>query len=228
MKTHPGRALYTLARYWRSVGIQHMALTLPAEELPSLETLTKARAVTLESWRVQVDQCRKCSLGEQRERAVYGEGNAMSSLVFIAGPPDLESERNNASLQGEVGELFDRMLEKMGLHRSDIYITPIVKCRPPEDRHPHSKEVESCHSWLTDQLELISPKVIVTLGSVATKALLKLEAPITQLRGHFYNWKQALVMPTYHPAYLLKKTTARKDVWTDMLAVLDKLNTSKS
>ena len=112
----------------------------------------------------------------------------------------------------------------MGFKREDLYITNIVKCRPPDDRHATAEELISCHSWLEKQLELISPPIIITLGSVATKALLKLEAPITQLRGNFHQWKEALVMPTYHPAYLLKKTTAKREVWNDMLAVLEKLN----
>ena len=226
MKTHPGRALYTIARYWRSVGIQHLALTLPQDELPSLESVITERKTAIDAFKPFVESCKNCSLCESRKQTVFGEGNVMSQLMFISGPPDADSEAQNKILQGKSGELFDRMLDKMGYQRNDIFMTSIVKCRPPEDRHPNEKELNSCHTWLQQQLDLISPKVIVTLGAVATKSLLQVEAPITQLRGHFHIWKNVKVMPTYHPAYLLKKTTARKDVWSDMLAVLAELKTT--
>ena len=228
MKTHPGRALYTYARYWRSVGIKHLAITLPEEEQIAPEVILKEKQTALEALKPFVDSCQKCPLSESRERAVFGEGNPMSPLVFLAGPPDETSEKENHSLAGEPGTLFDRRLEKMGYSREQVYMTSIVKCRPPEDRHPNNEELSSCHHWLEQQLEIIQPKVIVTLGALATKSLLNLEAPITQLRGKFHNWKNSVVMPTYHPAYLLKKTTARKDVWADMLAVLNQLEATST
>jgi DNA polymerase len=228
MKTHPGRALYTYARYWRSVGIKQLAITLPEEEQISPEESLKERQTALDALKPFIDSCQKCQLSNSRTRAVFGEGNPMSSLVFIAGPPDQDCENSNSSLSGEAGELFDRMLNKMGYDREQIYMTSIVKCRPPEDRHPNAEELSTCQPWLEQQLNTIAPTVIVTMGAVATKSLLQLEAPITQLRGKFHHWKDTLVMPTYHPAYLLKKTTARKDVWADMLTVLDQLKATST
>lgn len=224
MTSHPGRALYSIARYWRSMGIQQLALTLPAEELPSPETIAKEKQTHFDTLVPQVESCQKCGLFKNRKQAILGSGNIQSPIVFISGPPDEQSDQDHEPLKGEVGELFDKMIEKMGFKREHLYITNIVKCRPLEDRHATNEELTECHSWLEKQLELISPPIIITLGSVATKALLKLEAPITQLRGNFHQWKDAFVMPTYHPAYLLKKNTAKREVWNDMLAVLEKLN----
>jgi len=224
MTSHPGRALYSIARYWRSMGIQQLALTLPEEEQPSPEAIALEKQAHFDTLLPLVESCQKCELHKNRKQAILGSGNIQSPIVFISGPPDEHSDQDHEPLKGEVGELFDKMIEKMGFKRENLYITNIVKCRPPEDRHATNTELTECHSWLEKQLELISPPIIITLGSVATKALLKLEAPITQLRGNFHQWKEAFVMPTYHPAYLLKKNTAKREVWNDMLAVLEKLN----
>jgi DNA polymerase len=144
--------------------------------------------------------------------------------MFIGSTPGASEEAGSSPLQGDEGQLLDRMFSKMGIQRSDVYLCHALPCRPAQDRTPTWDELNACRPKLLQRVEQVQPKIIVTLGTVATQALLSRQVPITKVRGQWQDHVGTPVMPTYHPAYLLKKTSARKDVWSDMLAVLKALN----
>ncbi len=181
-----------------------------------------------------VSRCTKCKLHTTRTQTVFGEGNFDAHLMFIGEGPGKDEDLKGRPFIGKAGELLTRLIEKgMKLQRSDVYIANIAKCRPTEnlegkkDRPPDSKETAACGGYLLEQIEIIQPKVIVTLGNPATRFLLKTTLGITVMRGKWSSYKNIPVMPTYHPSYLLRygsdKNSLRKEIWSDLCMVLEKL-----
>jgi len=181
----------------------------------------------------EVRACTKCGLCKGRQNVVFGEGNPDADLIFIGEGPGQEEDKQGRPFVGRAGDLLTRMIRAMGLTRQDVYITNVVKCRPPGNRAPLAPEVEACWGHLMAQLRIIQPKVIVALGNPATHALLHTTAGITRLRGQWQSLpllEPALagikVMPTFHPAFLLRQYTKdnRRKVWSDLKEVLAELN----
>lgn len=175
--------------------------------------------------------CVKCGLHEGRNTVVFGVGNPNADLMFVGEAPGADEDRQGEPFVGRAGQLLTRIIEAMKLTRDDVYIANVLKCRPPDNRNPVPDEVETCSPYLLRQIELIQPKVIVTLGNFATKMLLDTDTGITTLRGEFHKYALAqqdthvpVVMPTYHPAYLLRNPNAKKDVWADMQQVMTYLD----
>lgn len=221
MKTHPNRALYSILKYWRSAGLKNLPI-YEIEEEDSIDPELKRKE--LESLNEEFKNCQNCSLSGQRLNVVFGSGNPNADLFFIGSAPYKEDDKLGLPFQGETGELLDRMFQKMGFKREELYLSTLVKCRPENDRNPNNDEISSCLSILTKQIQLVQPKIICTLGSLASSHLLNSKDPIARIRGKIKFWNKIPVMPTFHPAYLLKKKAARKDVWQDMLIVLEQLN----
>ena len=204
-------------------------------EPPKLRKMTpqaKKKQEELEAIGQEVRSCTRCGLCRTRTNTVLGEGNPDADIVFIGEGPGAEEDKQGRPFVGRAGELLTKMIAAMGLSRDDVYITNVVKCRPPGNRAPLIDEVEACWDYLVRQLKIISPKIIVALGNPATHALLNTTVGITRLRGQWQSLPildPALagikVMPTYHPAFLLRQYTQenRKKVWSDLQKVMKEL-----
>lgn len=182
-----------------------------------------ASAKTLDEIRKIIGDCKRCKLCEQRSNIVFGVGNPGADLMFIGEGPGRDEDIQGIPFVGRAGQLLTKIIEAMSYKREYVYIANIVKCRPPNNRNPEPDEVETCIPFLIRQVELIKPKCIVCLGSVAAQNLLGTEAKITGMRGKFKEWQKIPVMPTYHPAFLLRNPNMKKPVWEDMQAVMKRM-----
>ena len=222
---HPGRALYSILRYWRSMGLQQLELP-EIEEVEDLEAVLKERSSALTESQKALPLLDGFAWPKTRNPKVVSAGPLDPKLMFIASAPAEPEEAAGHPCAGPEGELLDKMLAKMEIGRGEVYLCHALPCRTPADRSPTWEELSAYRTWLHGEISLVRPKVIVALGTVATQTLLCRQIPITQVRGQWQEHGGVPVMPTYHPAYLLKKTSARKVVWTDMLAVLKALSTA--
>jgi DNA polymerase len=154
---------------------------------------------------------------------VFGEGDEGAALMFIGEGPGADEDKTGRPFVGRAGQLLTKMIEAMGLTRQQVYIANVVKCRPPENREPFQDEVAACMGFLRTQIKLINPKVIVCLGATSAGHLLNPGKRISNIRGHFLEYEGLKVMPTYHPAYLLRNETKKRDVWNDLKLVMAEL-----
>ena len=189
--------------------------------LPSANT--NRERTPLQVLRDEVAQCTQCSLSRSRSQVVFGEGRIDSELVFVGDAPGRDEDRQAEPFLGDVGELLDKMLSAMGLLRHQVYLTTLAKCRPPRGKMAEAAEMQTCLTHLEGQLDLIRPKVVVTMGQTVSQVFLNRQEPITELRGQFHQRGSLKVMPTYHPAYLLKVPKAKKVVWEDLQQVMGEL-----
>lgn len=181
-------------------------------------------AVTLDDVKQELGDCQRCSLGGLRTNLVFGEGNPKSGLVFVGEAPGGDEDIQGRPFVGRAGQLLTRIIEAMGLRRKDVYICNILKCRPPGNRNPKPEEIHACEPFLIKQLKVIKPRVICALGTFAAHTLLKTDVPITVLRGKFHAYHGIQLMPTYHPAYLLRNPGAKKQVWEDVQKIMKVLS----
>ena len=172
----------------------------------------------------EVAVCTKCPLHKQRTRTVPGQGSSTPEIMFIGEGPGYDEDQQGLAFVGRAGQLLTKIIEAMGLTRDEVFIGNIVKCRPPENRKPLPDEMSACMPYLRAQIELLKPKVIVALGATSVQGLLGIETVgITKLRGQWMSYQGIDLMPTFHPAYLLRNPPAKKEVWEDVKAVLAKL-----
>ena len=162
-------------------------------------------------------RCKLCRLG--RKQIVFGVGNPNADLMFVGEAPGRDEDLQGIPFVGRAGQKLTQIIEAIGLKRDDVYIANVIKCRPPENRNPEPDEVEACEQFLFRQVDVIKPKVIVALGTFAARSLLKTDAPISRLRGRVYDYRGAKLIPTFHPAYLLRNPNCRREVWEDMKKV---------
>ena len=181
------------------------------------------RAESLETIREDLGDCRRCPLCRQRHCIVFGAGNPKARLVFVGEGPGREEDRQGEPFVGAAGELLTRIIQAIKMTREEVYIGNIVKCRPPGNRNPLPEEIETCLPFLKRQLAVIQPDFIVALGKVAAQTLLETEVPISRLRGRFHLFEGIRLMPTYHPAYLLRNPAKKRDVWEDMKLLMKEL-----
>lgn len=167
--------------------------------------------------------CQQCSLARTRKNVVFGDGNVSAKIVFVGEAPGADEDEQGLPFVGRAGQLLTNIIKAMGLARKDVYICNILKCRPPGNRNPLPDEIRLCEPFLKQQLQLISPQIICALGSFAAKTLLKTETPITALRGRFQTYEGIKLMPTYHPAYLLRNPSAKKQVWEDIQLIMKEI-----
>lgn len=173
--------------------------------------------------RQKIGDCTRCRLHQGRTNLVFGVGNPQAQLMFVGEAPGADEDLSGVPFVGRAGQLLTKMIEAMGLKRDDVYIANVVKCRPPGNRNPEPDEIATCMPFLKEQIEMVNPKVIVTLGKFAAQTLLQTEIPITKLRGEFTDYGRTLLMPTYHPAYLLRNPEMKKPVWQDLQKVMKQL-----
>ena len=185
---------------------------------------TRDAAAELASIEVRAKVCVKCGeLSRCRHSVVFGVGSPRAEIMFVGEAPGHDEDMQGIPFVGRAGELLTKIIAAMGCKREDVYIANVLKCRPPQNRTPLPDEISNCLPYLLSQIELIQPKVIVALGATAVRALLDVQLGITKMRGHWYTFRDIPIMPTFHPAYLLRNPPAKKEVWEDMKAVLEKL-----
>ncbi len=177
-------------------------------------------SISLEEIREEMGDCRRCKLWQSRTRLVFGVGNPKARLLFVGEAPGAEEDKQGEPFVGEAGQLLNNLFFKLGISRDEIYITNVVKSRPPKNRTPEADEIAACRPFLVKQIQAIRPQIIVTLGAISTHALLETKAPISRLRGNFQRWQGIAVMPTFHPSYLLRVPQDRQKTWEDMQKVM--------
>ena len=184
----------------------------PAPGLPSLPMV-----------RDDLGECTRCKLHATRKTIVFGVGDANAPIMFIGEAPGAEEDRRGEPFVGAAGQLLDKMIQAMGWTRDAVYIANVLKCRPPQNRDPEADEVDACRPFLERQIDAIAPRVIVTLGKPAAHLILRTTAPMSALRGRFKDYLGIAVMPTFHPAYLLRQPERKRDTWEDLKQVIAEL-----
>ena len=197
------------------------AATQSAE--PVAEASSAQQAGNLDELREKLRECQCCGLSEHRRQVVFGDGNPEAELVLVGEAPGRAEDEQGLPFVGEAGRLLDRILFAMGLSRETVYICNVIKCRPPHNRDPLPEEIATCEPFLREQLRLIQPRLIVALGRFAAQTLLGTRTPIGRLRGEWHEYAGIPLMPTFHPAYLLRNPSGKRDVWEDMKQVLRRL-----
>jgi len=193
--------------------IKEMGITdIPTSESNSGSVLSP----TLEEIRRELGDCRRCKLHRTRRTIVFGEGNKNAKLMIIGEGPGYEEDVQGKPFVGKAGQLLTKILHSIHFQREEVYITNIIKCRPPQNRNPEPNEIQSCYPFLIKQIHAIQPQIICALGTFAAQTLLKTDAKITNLRGRFYEFAGIKLLPTYHPAYLLRNPERKREVWEDM------------
>lgn len=206
-------------------GITEVAGALPEEKQSPpapVKAETNGRA-ELQAIALAVAACKKCPLHAKRHQAVPGQGSPNPDILFVGEGPGEDEDRQGLAFVGRAGQLLTRLIRRMGYTREQVFIANVVKCRPPENRKPMPDEIAECFPYLKAQIAALQPKVIVALGAVALEALVAPGVRISRLRGQWQTFGEIPLMPTYHPAYLLRNQSAMWDVWHDMQQVLERL-----
>ena len=214
--------LDTVGVVWPPAGAAPVAASVESPSPPAAASApTEDRAAALAAVRADLGDCQRCRLAGGRKTIVFGQGNPEAELMFVGEAPGADEDEQGLAFVGRAGQLLTDIIEKgMKLRRADVFIANVLKCRPPGNRNPEADEILSCQPFLDAQIRAIQPRVIVGLGKFGAQFLLKTAEPITRLRGRMGEYQGIPVMPTYHPAYLLRNASGKKDVWEDMKVVL--------
>jgi DNA polymerase len=208
---------------WRARAAEPMEPMEPMEPPEPSEPIRvfTSQADALSRLKVEIGpDCQRCKLHTLgRRQVVFGVGNPNADLMFVGEGPGADEDIQGEPFVGRAGQLLTKIIEAIGMTRQDVYIANVIKCRPPQNRNPEADEVEKCEPFLFRQIETIKPKVIVALGKFAAQSLLKTSEPITRIRGREFKYREAILMPTYHPAYLLRNPSSKREVWEDMKRV---------
>ena len=196
------------------------ATILPAAAPSLFEAIERIAGDTLPRIREDIGDCTRCKLHKARTKIVFGTGNPNADLMFVGEGPGRDEDLSGEPFVGRAGKLLTDMIKAMGLQREDVYIANVVKCRPPENRLPEKDEIATCSPFLMRQIDAIRPKVICTLGSCSAQTLLQTAQGISKLRGEWFAFRGVKLMPTYHPAYLLRNPAAKPEVWKDLQKVM--------
>jgi uracil-DNA glycosylase len=219
------RELVDEVRAWlawaQESGLQNLAPQARGADPAKVETVT--RLPLLEAVRTELGECTRCKLHKTRTNIVFGVGSPEARLMFVGEAPGEDEDLQGYPFVGKAGQLLTKMIEAMGLRREDVYICNTVKCRPPNNRNPEPDELLACEPFLKGQFGAVKPEVIVTLGKFAAQALLREQTPITRLRGQWREYEGIPVMPTFHPAYLLRSPAEKGKVWEDLKQVMQRL-----
>lgn len=207
--------------FYQELGFEYLPLRTPI----LTKTGTKLdKASALKALRKKIGDCQRCKLSASRTNIVFGEGNPQAKLMFIGEGPGMAEDIQGRPFVGDAGKLLTRLIEKMGFKREDVYIANIVKCRPPMNREPEEDEINACKPFIEEQIKIINPGVIISLGKISAQNLINTKVPISKLRGRFYDYIDIPLMPTFHPAYLLRNPKDKQLTWEDAQKVLEKLN----
>ena len=216
-------------RSWRVRAIDEGAAVAPETVAPFSPPNPAATASTgpettepakgLAELREELGECSRCKLHSTRTQIVYGVGNPRADLMFVGEAPGRDEDQQGVPFVGRAGQLLTKIIEAIDLDRDDVYIANVIKCRPPNNRNPEPDEIQTCQPFLFGQIDVIQPKVIVALGAFAVRTLLQSEEAISRLRGRVFDFRGAKLIPTFHPAYLLRSPDKKRDVWEDMKRV---------
>jgi uracil-DNA glycosylase len=210
----------------RDLGFTHLDLTVPPR-MPAAEAAAAPQETTgVDEWQALMaaaHNCNACRLAGTRKNVVFGVGSNTADLMFIGEAPGRDEDEQGEPFVGRAGQLLTDIIKAMKLTRDDVYIANVIKCRPPENRNPEPDELDECRPFIRRQVELIQPKVIVALGKFGLQSLTGKAYSISAVRGQWLDYNGIKLMPTYHPAYLLRTPAAKKDVWNDMKKVMAEL-----
>jgi len=206
-------------------GVEEILQTIKEPDIThaALFTTPKEKETALQKLNRKAEDCKACQLHGKRTNLVFGSGNPAARLMFIGEAPGRDEDLKGLPFVGRAGQLLTKMIEAINMKRADAYIANILKCRPPNNRPPFPDEVSACTHFVMDQIKIIQPKVVCTLGKFAAQFLLDSKQPISALRGRFYDMDGFKVLPTFHPAYLLRNPADKKLVWEDLKKVRDEL-----
>jgi uracil-DNA glycosylase family 4 len=217
--------LKSYLEYLRGMGIETSPVSETKATIPYLNPSSlPPNVLSLEEIRRELGECHRCKLHRTRRTLVFGEGNVKAKLMFVGEGPGYDEDVQGKPFVGKAGQLLTKIIQSINLQREEVYITNIIKCRPPQNRNPETDEIEGCQPFLLKQISAIQPKIICALGTFAAQTLLKTDAKITSLRGRFYDLPGIKVLPTYHPAYLLRNPERKREVWEDMKKISEWLN----
>ena len=194
--------------------VRRAGLAPQAEAKPALLTTKPEDLAAIRADIGDCTRCKLCRLG--RTQIVFGVGNPNADLMFVGEAPGRDEDLQGEPFVGRSGQKLTQIIEAIGLKREDVYIANVIKCRPPQNRNPEQDEVETCEPFLFQQIDIIKPKVIVALGTFAARTLLRTLDPISRLRGRVFEYRGAKLIPTFHPAYLLRNPASKREVWEDM------------
>jgi uracil-DNA glycosylase family 4 len=214
--------LKSYLEYLKAMGLE----SLPMSEAVPMQRQTHPSSVTnlgptLKDIRSELGDCRRCKLHRTRRTIVFGEGNECAKVMFIGEGPGYDEDVQGRPFVGRAGQLLTKIIESMHLQREDVYIANVIKCRPPQNRNPEPDEIKSCSPFVLKQISAIRPRIVCALGTFSAQTLLNTTTKITALRGKIYSLDAIRVIPTYHPAFLLRNPEKKKDVWEDMKRVLE-------
>ncbi len=218
------RDLKSYLEYLKGMGIVSLQASDAVSET-KLDEPGPSPVLTLEGVRKELGDCKRCKLHRTRRTIVFGEGNAKATLMFIGEGPGYDEDVQGRPFVGKAGQLLTKIIESINLRREDVYIANIVKCRPPQNRNPEPDEIQSCNPFLMQQIRVIQPKIICALGTFAAQTLLKTDRKISDLRGKSFDLEGITVIPTYHPAFLLRNPERKRDVWEDMKKIAELIKT---
>jgi len=230
-----GRAILEDLREWGFDTVQPLSAADPSPMVAEKSVTPRAAdsevspapvadiSASLDDLQKSLDGCSRCSLCQQRNHIVFGAGNPQARVVLVGEAPGREEDLRGYPFVGEAGQLLEKILQAMGLSRQTVYICNVIKCRPPGNRDPKPDEIAACEPFLKQQLAIIKPEIIITLGRFAAQTLLRTTAPIGRLRGQWREYEGIALMPTFHPAYLLRNPSGKRPVWEDMKLVMQRL-----
>ena len=210
--------LKTYLEYLKGMGIEGLSSSEMEPGAPS-----QSEVLTLDKIRKELGDCKRCKLHRTRKTIVFGEGDKKAKLMIIGEGPGYDEDVQGRPFVGKAGQLLTKILQSINLQREEVYITNIIKCRPPQNRNPEPDEIQSCSPFLMKQIGAIQPKIICALGTFSAQTLLKTDTKITALRGRFYDMAGVKVLPTYHPAYLLRNPDKKREVWEDMKQISQRM-----
>jgi uracil-DNA glycosylase len=219
-------------QFFRDIGVDSLSLwkdqtanpvAVPQIAISNQTTSIPEEIVTLDSIRAEIGDCQRCKLAPKRTNIVFGSGNPDAELVFVGEAPGFDEDQQGLPFVGRAGQLLTKIIESINLKREDVYICNVLKCRPPENRNPEPDEVAACNPFMKKQLAAIRPKIVCCLGTFAAQTVLQTVAPISKLRGKFYDMDGMRIIATFHPAYLLRSPDKKREVWEDMKQIRDEL-----
>ncbi len=207
-------------RFLREMGVGELRVPKGATRQPGTQPETREGLAEI---RADLGECTRCPLHQDRHSIVFGDGNPRADLMFVGEGPGRDEDQQGRPFVGRAGKLLNQIIEAMGLRREDVYIGNIVKCRPPKNRVPQREEIDTCVPFIWRQLRAINPKIVCTLGSVAAQTILQTQTAISRIRGEFQVRDGLVILPTYHPAYLLRNPEKKREVWNDMQLIMARL-----